>query len=68
MFHIADYHGFSISVSLRGAYYIIKLDELADMGIPWRELLVSPSELGERAASLTAQDFIDEMIKERGLH
>lgn len=68
MFHIVDYHGFSISVSLRGPYYVIKLDALADMGVPWRELLLSPFALGERAACLTAQDFIDEIIKERGLH
>jgi hypothetical protein len=68
MLVINNYNGYSIAVSLRGEYYVMKIYELADMGSPATEFLISPAMFGEHVARVTAQEFIDAAVKERIRH
>jgi hypothetical protein len=63
-----NYNGFTISVLLRGNIYVATIFE---MGKPYAEVadvLMSPAMLGEHAAFLNAQKFVDAQARTRTQH
>ena len=63
-----NYNGFTISVLLRGYLYVATIFELGKIHAGVSDVLMSPASLGEHAAFVGAQRFVDAQALERTQH